>query len=130
MGKTLLSLASLSGLLAVILGAFGAHGLEGKLDERMLNAYHTAVQYQFYHTLALFLVSLLLLKYHRSRVLAVAGSAFLVGIVLFCGSLYLMALGGPKWIGPITPLGGVSFMVGWVSLFWFARQLPAPFDTK
>lgn len=130
MGKQLLSLASLSGLLAVALGAFGAHGLQGKLSERMLEAYQTAVQYQFIHTLALLAVALLILKYESRRSLIIAACGFLAGIIMFSGSLYLLALGAPRWMGPVTPLGGLSFMVGWGSLFWFAWRLSDSCNTK
>lgn len=130
MGKKLLSLASLSGLSAVALGAFGAHGLQGKLSERMLEAYQTAVQYQFIHTLALLAVALLILKYESRRSLVIAACGFLAGIIMFSGSLYLMALGGPRWMGPVTPLGGLSFMVGWGGLFWFAWRLSDSCNTK
>lgn len=130
MGKMILSLASLSGLSAVVLGAFGAHGLKGRLSESMLEVYETAVHYQFFHTLALLAVALLMFKWGSQRTLITAAGAFFLGICLFSGSLYLMALGAPRWLGPITPLGGLSFMVGWGSLFWFAWRLPDSCNTK
>ena len=130
MGKIILSLASLSGLSAVMFGAFGAHGLRGSLPERMFEAYQTAVYYQFFHALALLAVALLILKYGRGRALTVAASGFFGGILLFSGSLYLLALGAPQWLGPVTPLGGISYMVGWGGLFWFAWHLPSYCDTK
>jgi len=130
MGKLILSLASLSGLTAVVLGAFGAHGLRGQLTDRMLEAYQTAVQYQFVHTLVLLAVALLIIRYGSRRSLVVAACAFLAGIIMFSGSLYLMALGAPRWMGPVTPIGGISFMVGWGSLFWYAWRLPDSCNTK
>lgn len=130
MGKIILALASLSGLSAVILGAFGAHGLQGRLPEHLLNAYNTGVDYHFFHTLALLAVALLVLQYGQQRTLLVAAAGFLTGIALFSGSLYLLALGAPRWIGPVTPLGGISFMVGWANLFWFAWRLSDSCNTK
>ncbi len=116
MAKHFLLLAAASGLLAVILGAFGSHGLRGKLDANLLSAFQTGVEYQFYHTLALLAVALLLLRFPHLGLLTWAGLAFVAGILLFCGSLYALALGGPRWLGPVTPLGGLSFMLGWLCL--------------
>nr|WP_317932336.1 DUF423 domain-containing protein [Halioxenophilus sp. WMMB6] len=114
--KFFASFASISGLLAVVLGAFGAHGLKGKIADPLLSAYATGVQYHFYHTLALLFVVVLLLLQGPSRLLGASAGFFIAGIVAFSGSLYLLALGGPKWLGPVTPLGGLCFMVGWVLL--------------
>lgn len=116
MAKHFLALASLSGLLAVALGAFAAHGLKGKLDAAMLSAFQTGVQYHFYHTLALMMVSLLLFKFPANGLFSAAAWAFVLGILLFSGSLYGLALGAPRWLGPVTPLGGLSFMIGWMLL--------------
>lgn len=112
-----IALAAANGLVAVGLGAFGAHGLRARLSEPMLNAWQTAVQYHFYHVFALLVVALLLQQWGKSTCLSASGGAFLLGLLLFCGSLYGLALGGPRWLGPITPLGGVCFMVGWLLLF-------------
>ena len=99
-------------LTAVILGAFGAHALQDLLAERETTyAWETAVQYQMWHALALILVALLPTENRLS--LAMAG-CFTLGVVLFSGSLYWLATGGPGWIGPVTPLGGLSLIVGWV----------------
>lgn len=117
MSKLFLLIASLSGFLAVALGAFGAHGLKGKLADNLFSAFETAVQYHFYHTLALLGVALLLQRLQTSTALSVSGWLFVVGIVLFSGSLYGLALGGSKLLGPITPLGGLCFLAGWISLF-------------
>ena len=114
---------SASGALAVALGAFGAHGLRGRLDAALLHAYETAVTYHFYHSLALCLLALWCRQLGRVGVAdaaAFAGFAFIVGIVLFCGSLYALALGAPRWLGPITPLGGVAFLAGWLAFAWSA----------
>lgn len=102
----------------VMAGAFGAHGLRGLVSPRGLEVFQTAVTYQVYHALALVLVAILsglgLAGVSGSRLLPVAAGFFAAGIVLFSGSLYLLVLTQMSWPGPITPLGGVCFMVGWV----------------
>lgn len=124
MAKHFLLIAGLSGLLAVMLGAFGAHGLKGKITPELLAAFQTGVQYQFYHTLALLLVALILLRSPEASLFHWVGYAFIAGVVLFSGSLYALAFGGPRWLGPITPLGGLCFMAGWVMLVIAAWRLP------
>jgi uncharacterized membrane protein YgdD (TMEM256/DUF423 family) len=104
--------ATLAGT-AVLLGAFAAHGLKNVLAVEQLTTFETAVRYQMYHALALMLCGLLGSAGHRTRSAAIA---FLVGIVLFCGSLYGLAMLELKWLGPVTPLGGVSFLIGWLLL--------------
>jgi len=111
--KHILVMAGVSGLVAVAIGAFGAHGLKGKLDGSMLSAFQTGVQYHFYHTFALAFIAILLMKFPANSLFIGASWAFLIGIVLFSGSLYGLALGAPRWLGPITPLGGLSFIIGW-----------------
>lgn len=115
--KLFLSLAAVNGFLAVGLGAFGAHGLRSKLAENLFNAYQTGVHYHFYHTLALLGLALLLQRQQANMALLVSGWLFVAGIAMFCGSLYWLAVGGPKWLGPVTPLGGLCFLVGWAALF-------------
>ncbi len=107
--------ASLFGASAVMLGAFGAHALRNVLDERALAVWHTAVDYQFWHALTLIAVSLLA-RASGSRALSVAATAFVVGVALFCGSLYALALGAARALGVVTPFGGVAFIVGWLAL--------------
>lgn len=114
--KAFLLFTSLSGLLAVAFGAFGAHGLKARLDAAALSAFQTAVQYQFYHTLALLGVAILLQRASAKGLLMWSGYSFVAGILLFSGSLYIIALGGPRWLGPVTPLGGLAFMFGWLLL--------------
>lgn len=115
--KIVLLFAAANGALAVILGAFGAHGLKGVISDTMLAVWQTGVQYHFYHVLALLAVGLLMKSGGLSRSLLIAaGGLFALGIVLFCGSLYGLALGGPRWLGPITPLGGTLFILAWLSL--------------
>ncbi len=126
MTNPFIAVAAASGFVAVTLGAFGAHGLKGKITPELLNAFQTGVQYHFYHTLALLVVGLLLIRFPSERLLMTSGGLFLLGILLFCGSLYLLVLGGPRWLGPVTPLGGLCFMAGWVTLFITALRLPLP----
>ncbi|HIQ51991.1 MAG TPA: DUF423 domain-containing protein [Pseudomonas pachastrellae] len=116
MAKWLLMLASLSGFTGVALGAFAAHGLRGKLPDNLLNAFQTGVSYQLWHTMALIGVALLLLRGSDSALLKTSGVLFAVGIVLFSGSLYLLALSGLGKLGMITPLGGVTWLVAWFCL--------------
>jgi len=117
MTRLFFAFAALSGFVAVALGAFGAHGLKPRLSPSMMSAFETAVQYQFYHTLAILGLALLMERLGEKPLLLTAGYFFMGGIVLFSGSLYLLALGGPRWLGPITPLGGVTFLLAWSSLF-------------
>lgn len=101
-----------AGASAVLLGAFGAHALRGTLGGHSMELWHVAVEYHFWHALALALAVVA----GRGRSGRVATLAFALGIVLFCGSLYALALGAPRWVGLITPLGGSAFVVGWVAL--------------
>jgi len=105
-------LVGTAGASAVLFGAFGAHALREVLDARGAELWHTAVQYHFWHALALTLAVLA----GRGRAGTFAMAAFAVGIVLFSGSLYALALGAPRWCGIITPFGGVAFIVGWIAL--------------
>ena len=116
MAKWLLMLASLSGFTGVALGAFAAHGLRGRLPENLLNAFQTGVSYQLWHTMALIGVALLLLRSPESTLLKVTGVLFAVGILLFSGSLYVLALSGLGKLGMITPLGGVLWLIAWLCL--------------
>lgn len=113
MSKTFLLIGSLNALLGVGFGAFGAHGLKGRLTPEMLAAYQTGVQYHLYHALGLLLIGLIALHIPSSVWIKWAGWLVLAGIVLFSGSLYLLSLSGVRWLGAITPLGGAAFIVGW-----------------
>ena len=111
----LLMLLGIAGAgLSVLLGAFAAHGLKDRLDPHALDVFQTGVQYQFYHSLGLILVGLSLAQLIESSALLWSGRLFAVGIVLFSGSLYLVALLGIRWLGAITPFGGLAFIAGWV----------------
>ncbi|WP_158973008.1 DUF423 domain-containing protein [Paraglaciecola sp. L3A3] len=113
--KILLSVAALSAMLSVILGAFAAHGLKNTLSESMLNTFQTGVQYQMYHSLAIILLVILHRQMPQSLLLW-SGGFMLAGIVFFSGSLYMLAITQVKWFGPITPLGGLCFITGWALL--------------
>lgn len=108
-----LGMAALLGGLAVAAGAFGAHALEDRLSSHYLTVYQTAVQYQMYHALALLAVALLGAVLPDAAWLRPGAWAFLVGIVLFSGSLYALVFSGVRMLGMITPIGGVAFLVGW-----------------
>ena len=123
--NNLLLFAAVSGLSAVALGAFGAHGLKPLLSSEMLNAYESGVRYQFYHTVVILVLSFQ--NYAETNYLKRAALFFICGILLFSGSLYLLALtsiGGNtwQWLGPVTPLGGLCFLIGWVFLILQARK--------
>lgn len=111
-----LVMGALAGLLAVMAGAFGAHGLRHVVSERGLEVFQTAVNYQMYHALALVAASLMPALGLSRRLLGIACGFWLTGIVLFSGSLYLLVLSGHHWLGPVTPIGGVCFMIGWALL--------------
>lgn len=116
MANTFLTLAATSGLLAVALGAFGAHALRNRLDTYAMDIFETAVQYQFYHSLALLCVGLLALNQPGMVLLKSSGWLFVVGIVIFSGSLYLLSLTGLRWLGAVTPVGGLALIAGWACL--------------
>lgn len=112
MPRLLCMLGAVFGLLSVALGAFGAHGLKGVLSDDMLATFETGARYQMYHAGALIAVGWIG-RTVRSSWLSWAGWSFIGGILLFSGSLYLMALTGTRWLGAVTPLGGLAFIVGW-----------------
>ena len=115
MDKTFLLIGAVAGFLAVALGAFGAHGLRGRLSPEMLAVFETGVRYHMYHSLAIVLVSLILGRMD-GWLIRTAGWAFTIGLFLFPGSLYVLALTGITAFGAITPLGGVAFLIGWACL--------------
>lgn len=117
MAYRLIQIACFSGFLAVVVGAFAAHGMKQFLAPEAIETVKTGVQYQFYHTFMLLLVGLWLLYKPSTPGLKAAGLAFILGIVLFSGSLYALALGAPRWLGPVTPLGGICFLAGWLLVF-------------
>ena len=115
-------IAAISGFLVVALGAFGAHGLKEKISADLLAVYQTGVLYQMFHTLALLTVALLLMQQPQLGALSWSGWLFVAGIVIFSGSLYLLALTGVRVLGAITPIGGVAFLGGWFCLIGAAWQ--------
>ena len=108
--------------LSVALGAFGAHALKPHLSTKMMAVFNTAVQYQMFHALALLVVGILLHSVVSTNLQAkqirLAGNLFLVGLVLFCGSLYLLAITGVKILGAVTPFGGLAFVMAWLVLLY------------
>ena len=115
-GRSGVIAAGLLGALGVAAGAFGAHALKSRLDDYALGVYQTAVQYHFYHSLALLAVGIIALGQPSSALLRSAGWLFLLGIVVFSGSLYLLSFSGVRWLGAVTPLGGLAFIAAWACL--------------
>ncbi len=111
--RLFLAIGCIAALLAVAIGAFGAHALKARMAPELLSVYRTGVEYHFYHALGLVLIGLAAIHLPRSVWLRGAGWAMLAGIVLFSGSLYLLALTGLRWLGAIAPLGGAAFIAAW-----------------
>jgi uncharacterized membrane protein YgdD (TMEM256/DUF423 family) len=109
--------ASTFGFLGVALGAFGAHSLKSSLSSEMLSVFETGVRYQMYHAFGLF-VAALALQSRESRKIRTAGLLFVAGVILFSGSLYVLAITGILGLGIITPAGGVCFLAGWATMAW------------
>ena len=124
MARLFLLLAAFSGFTGVALGAFAAHALRGQLSERMLAVFQTGVQYQLWHTAALIGVGVLLLRQPDSLLFKVSGGLFVVGILLFSGSLYLLTLAGWR-VGMVTPMGGVCLLAAWFCFGLAAWRLTA-----
>ncbi len=122
MGKNFVLISGIMGALAVGIGAFGAHALKPMLEaNQRLDTFDTAVKYHFYHTLSLLAIGLLCI--HRPHPLLVwAGYLQVVGVVVFSGSLYVLCLSGLRWLGAITPLGGVALIAGWIALAIYAAK--------
>ena len=123
MERVFLGLGAVSAFVAVALGAFGAHALRTRLVPDMLSVFEVGVRYQLYHALALLAVGAVAGRLPGGAV-AAAGWLFVAGTVLFSGSLYLLALTGHRWLGAVTPLGGVAFLAGWAALAWGAWARP------
>jgi len=127
MHKRFLITAAILGALTVAMGAFGAHALKTIVPPEALTIYETAVKYQFYHVFALAITAILYEKYPNQSLINACVS-FIVGMFLFCGSLYLLtirAATGIEWLkyaGPITPVGGLGFIVGWLQLAWGVKK--------
>ena len=134
--KPLLILTSISGTLAVVAGAFGAHGLKNHIGEALLSAFKTGVYYQLFHTVALLAVIAFMQMQQMAPAdmrlssshnpLKYTAILWLAGIALFSGSLYCLALGGPAWLGPITPIGGLLLIAGWLNIALSATRISTP----
>jgi uncharacterized membrane protein YgdD (TMEM256/DUF423 family) len=117
--------AAIAGFAGVALGAFAGHGLKARLDPDMFAVFETGGRYQMYHAFALFAAALGFAHWqHRAFVLG--GWLFVAGIVIFCGSLYVLALTGTRWLGAVTPVGGLAFLAGWLCLAWGAAARLRP----
>ena len=117
-----LLIAAINGFLAVAAGAFGAHGLQGRLDAHHLEIFETGARYQMYHALAMGLAALAI-RGAAAGAAQAASAFFLVGIVLFSGSLYILALTGVRGFGIVTPFGGLAFLIGWGAVAWAATKV-------
>ncbi|WP_370623406.1 DUF423 domain-containing protein [cf. Phormidesmis sp. LEGE 11477] len=116
MAGLFVAIASMLGVISVAGGAFGAHALKGTLTDSALSSFETGIRYQMYHAIALLIIALLISQNPDIKELVAAGWCFVAGVVLFSGSLYGLSLFGIKALGPITPLGGLAFIIGWISL--------------
>jgi uncharacterized membrane protein YgdD (TMEM256/DUF423 family) len=115
-----IGIAAASGALAVMAGAFGAHGLKGRFAAEQVAAFTTASHYHLLHSVVLLALALYALS--TGRQIHLPAAFFSAGILLFSGSIYLLVLTGAKWLGPVTPLGGLCLIAGWISLVWLARR--------
>ena len=120
MSRLWICVAAVNGFIAVALGAFAAHGMEGRLSPEALAWPETGTRYEILHALALLAVALLARREIKPSIfVSVAGWSFLLGCVLFSGALYAMALAGMAWLGAVVPLGGIAFLIGWATLFFY-----------
>jgi len=117
MDRFFFSAGAIAAFVAVALGAFGAHGLKGRLSPDMLNIFEVGVRYEMYHALGLVAVAWASSHWPESN-LRLAGWAFIAGIIIFSGSLYGLSIFGIRWLGAITPIGGLAFLLGWAILVW------------
>lgn len=116
--KTFIVIGAVAMALGVVLGAFGAHGLKARLTPDLLAVYQTGVEYHLYHALGLILVGILVVQFPHISGLKVGGWLLLAGILVFSGSLYVLAISGVRWLGAVTPIGGLAFIAGWVWIAW------------
>lgn len=118
--------AAINGFLSVALGAFAAHALKNIIEADLLTTFQTGVQYHITHTLALFGIAILTMHAPNSLPLKISGYMFIAGILFFSGSLYILSITGIRWLGAITPIGGVCFLIAWGCLCWFALSTRLP----
>lgn len=116
MPKLALFLGSINAVLVVILGAFGSHGLKARLSAEMLTVFQTGVQYHFYHAIGLIIIGIVAFHIPGSALLKWSAWIMLTGIILFSGSLYILAITNLRWLGMITPIGGLAFIISWLLL--------------
>ncbi|MBE0585794.1 MAG: DUF423 domain-containing protein [Desulfofustis sp.] len=115
MGRIFFTIGALSAFIGIAAGAFGAHGLKSKLSPEMLTVFEVGVRYQMYHAFALIAAAWALSKW-PSPLVTTGGWLFVIGTLIFSGSLYLLSISGVKWLGAITPLGGLAFLAGWLCI--------------
>ena len=113
MSRVAILLGAGNAALAILFGAFAAHTLRDSLSQRMLEVFHTGVDFHLYHSLGMLVIGLLLITKPTNKLLKLAVISMLTGIILFCGSLYLLAITEISWLGMITPIGGIAFIVSW-----------------
>lgn len=118
--RLFLRISGVTGALAVVTGAFGAHGLESRLTVEMLDIWQTAVQYHFYHAIPMFALACAPAAIWEKRAAGIASALFFAGILVFSGSLYILALTEIRWLGAITPIGGLAFILGWLTVCFAA----------
>lgn len=118
MQKLFLLAGSVAMALAVALGAFGAHGLKNMLTDEMMDIFETGVKYHFYHAIGLLVIGLVAQHMSESLLLQWSGWMMIVGILIFSGSLYILSIAGIRWMGAITPIGGLCFIISWILLAW------------
>lgn len=116
MQKLFLTIGSIAMALAVMLGAFGAHGLKSRLTEEMIGIFETGVNYHFYHAIGLLILGLIAGYLPDSSLLKWSGWLMIAGILIFSGSLYILSTSGTRWLGAITPIGGLCFISAWILL--------------
>jgi uncharacterized membrane protein YgdD (TMEM256/DUF423 family) len=123
MSRLAILLGAGNAVLAILLGAFAAHAVRDSLSAKMLSVFHTAVDYHLYHALGLIIVGLLINQRPNNRLLNASVVTMMMGIIIFCGSLYALSLTGLTWLGMITPFGGIALVVAWaLVLFAFIKQ--------
>lgn len=121
MDRFFFSAGAIAAFIAVALGAFGAHSLKSKISPDMLNIFEVGVRYQMYHALALLALAWATTRWPEANLNSV-GWCFIAGIVIFSGSLYLLSATGMRWLGAITPIGGLAFLAGWAILVWSVNR--------
>lgn len=123
MERLFFAIGTASAFIAVAAGAFGAHGLKDRVSAEMLAIFETAARYQMYHAFALLAVAWASARFANStQLITIGGWLFIIGTILFSGSLYILSLTEIRWLGAITPLGGIAFLAGWLCLAWAALR--------